>query len=64
MDEKFMTVDELAKTLRVPKSWVYGKTRETGPESIPRLRVGKYNRFLEADVLRWLQEKNEGAGNG
>ena len=26
---------ELSEKLKVPKSWVYGKTRETGPGSIP-----------------------------
>ena len=57
MDGKFLTVEELAKTLRVPVSWVYGQTRKTEPGSIPKLRVGKYIRFVKEDVLAWLQER-------
>jgi len=29
--QDFLTVDELAEKLKVPKSWVYSRTRETGP---------------------------------
>jgi len=41
----FLTIDEMAETLKVPKSWLYSRTRETGPGSIPRIKVGKYIRF-------------------
>lgn len=59
--EDLLTVSELAATLKVKDSWVYGETRKTGPGSIPRLRVGKYLRFLLQDVLIWLKDKqNEG----
>jgi excisionase family DNA binding protein len=59
--EDLLTVSELATTLKVKESWVYGETRKTGAGSIPRLRVGKYLRFLLQDVLTWLKDKqNEG----
>lgn len=51
------TVSELAQVLKVPKSWVYAKTRETGPNSIPRIKVGKYLRFEIDQVLNWLKNK-------
>ena len=56
-DEKLLTVEELAEILRVPKSWVYAQTRETGPGSIPRVRVGKYRRFELSKVREWLEKK-------
>ena len=56
-NESFLTVKELAKVLRVPKSWVYTRTRETGPGAIPRIVVGKYRRFILRDVLNWLEKK-------
>jgi excisionase family DNA binding protein len=54
--EDFHTVNELANVLKVPKSWVYARTRETGPGSIPRIKVGKYLRFEINKVLDWLRE--------
>ena len=62
MTEQLLTVDELAETLKTPKSWVYGKTRETGPDAIPRLKVGKYLRFRLDDVFQWLEKRNEARG--
>lgn len=59
MDQDFLTVDEMAERLKVPKSWLYSRTRETAPDSIPRIKVGKYIRFVEADVMKWLKKQNE-----
>ena len=59
-----ITVDELAEILKVPKSWVYGKTRETGLGFIPRVRVGKYLRFEWDAVQRWLDKKQSEGGRG
>ena len=59
MNQNFLTIGELAKLLKVPKSWLYSRTRETGPETIPRVKVGKYIRFVEADVMEWLKRKQE-----
>ncbi len=50
-----LTVEELAKQLRVPNSWVYSRTRLKGPDTIPAIRVGKYLRFRLADVLSWME---------
>ena len=54
-----MTVDELAKFLKVPKSWIYSRTREKGSDSIPRVPCGKYIRFRLNEVLEWLDKQNE-----
>jgi excisionase family DNA binding protein len=52
---ELITVVELAYRLKVPKSWVYGKTREKGPEAIPRIQTGKYIRFEYEKVIDWLE---------
>lgn len=52
------TVDELAERWKVHKSWVYSKTRETGHGSIPRIKVGKYIRFVPKDADEWLRKQN------
>ena len=59
MIQDFLTIDELAEKLRVRKSWLYSRTRETGPESIPKVKVGKYIRFVESEVIGWLKRQNE-----
>ncbi len=59
MNDYFLTVDELAKSLNVPKSWIYSRTRETGPDAMPSIKVGKYCRFVLDDVLNWLKKQNE-----
>ena len=58
-DNSFLTIDEMAETLKVPKSWLYSRTRETGPGTIPRLKVGKYIRFEYQAVMDWLRKQNE-----
>ena len=52
---ELITVDELADRLKVPKSWVYGKTMYKGPDAIPRIKAGKYIRFDYAKVIDWLE---------
>ncbi len=58
-DRKLLTVEELAQNLRVEKSWVYARTRETGNNTMPRLKVGKYLRFVMGDILKWLECQNQ-----
>ena len=59
MNQNLLTVDELSESLNVPKSWVYSRTRETGPDAMPSIKVGKYCRFVLDDVLNWLKKQNE-----
>lgn len=58
MNDNLLTVDELAKRLKVPKSWIYSRTRQTGPGTIPKINIGKYIRFPESKVFAWLEEQN------
>ena len=57
--EELMTVSEIAEFLKVPVSWVYERTRRTGIERIPHLKLGKYLRFSVSEVKSWLQEQQE-----
>ncbi len=57
--QELLNIDELSEKLKVQKSWLYSRTRETGPGAIPRIRVGKYIRFDLDEVLRWLERQNE-----
>ena len=55
---KFWGVDNLADYLDVPKTWIYDRTRENGPEVIPHMKFGKYVRFNPESPTfqKWLQE--------
>jgi len=57
MIRNLLSVDEMAETLKVPKSWLYSRTRKTGPGTIPNIRVGKYIRFELEKVLNWLEKQ-------
>jgi excisionase family DNA binding protein len=58
-EHDLLTIDEMAEWLKVPKSWLYSRTKETGPEAMPRVKVGKYIRFIETEVMEWLRNRNE-----
>lgn len=59
MNHEYLTVEELAEKLRVPKSWIYGQTRQTDLGSMPRIKVGKYLRFRLEDVMAWLERQQD-----
>ena len=54
-----LTISEMAERLKVHKSWIYRRTEERGPWSIPRMKVGKYLRFNEAEAMAWLNRVSE-----
>jgi hypothetical protein len=45
---------------RVPKSWVYEKTRGRSRDPLPVMRIGKYMRFHWPEIVVWLQAHAEG----
>lgn len=45
-------VEETAAFLKVPKSWVYDRTRRG---AIPLRRLGKYVRFDLAEIAAWAK---------
>jgi excisionase family DNA binding protein len=54
-DHCFLTVQEVARLLPVPVSWVYGRVRERCTEPLLGYRVGKYWRFREQEVVAWVK---------
>ena len=52
---ELLTVADIAALLKVPVSWVYGRTRRRGADRIPHFKLGKYLRFSEPEVLAWLR---------
>ena len=62
MQQDLITLNELAEKLKVKPSWVYSRTRETGPGSIPKIRIGKYLRFRLDEVMNWIEEKQDKEG--
>jgi excisionase family DNA binding protein len=54
VSEQLLTPEELAGRLKVPKSWVYEKTRSRSRDPLPVLRIGRYMRFHWPDVAEWL----------
>jgi excisionase family DNA binding protein len=59
--DHFLTVQEVAKLLQVPVSWVYGRTRRRSIERIPGYRLGKYWRFRQKEVLAWVESHGRDA---
>ncbi len=57
MEQELLTVEELAGLLKVPRSWVYQKTRGRGLDRLPHIKLGKYLRFEEAAVQAWLDRQ-------
>ena len=55
---ELITVQELAKKLKVPVSWVYQRTR-LGQEAIPHVKMGKYVRFDWDEVVEFLEDKTD-----
>ena len=56
--DELITVQDLAKRLNVPVSWIYQRTRR-GQHRIPHIKLGKYVRFNWLQVIQFLQENNQ-----
>ncbi len=55
--DNLLTLEDLAKKLKVNKRAIYKFTRETGPGAIPKLRVGKRLYFEPDAVFKWMDGK-------
>ncbi len=56
--EKLLSIEDLAEALQVKKSWLYRRNMESGPDAIPKIRLGKYVRYSMSDVEKWIEKKN------
>ena len=55
-----LTVEDVAKLLKVSRSWVYEHTRSRGlprAERLPHIKLGKYIRFDVRAVRAFLEKK-------
>ena len=50
--ENLLTVEDVARLLAVPKSWVY-QHAEAG--TLPSRKIGKYRRFVPAEITEFLE---------
>ncbi|MDD5006426.1 MAG: helix-turn-helix domain-containing protein [Candidatus Omnitrophica bacterium] len=58
--KEFLTIDEMAARLKVKKSWLYTRTKQTGKDAIPRIKLGKYLRFNPGAVMEWIEKQYGG----
>lgn len=56
LEERLVTVGEMAKILKVSTSWLYQRTR-LGTEAIPHIKVGRGIRFDPGEVITFLRAK-------
>lgn len=54
MADSLMTVEEVAKYLKVEESTVYTWARE---RRIPAMKIGRFWRFRKEDIEKWLEER-------
>jgi excisionase family DNA binding protein len=54
---QLLDIEGCADMLQVKKSWIYDKTRKG---EIPHIKMGKYLRFDENQLSKWLKEKSPG----
>jgi excisionase family DNA binding protein len=58
----WLTIAEAAGLIRVPKSWLYERTRTN---TIPHLKLGKYLRFDRDELVAWSRQfRRDGRGPG
>jgi excisionase family DNA binding protein len=58
----WLTIDEAAALIRVPKSWLYERTRTN---TVPHVKLGKYLRFDQQEFLTWARQfRRDGRGRG
>jgi excisionase family DNA binding protein len=57
MDNRFLTIGELADALGVSRSWLYQQVER---DRIPHYRLGRAIRFDDAQVREWLHETSYG----
>jgi len=58
-DGSLLTVEEVARLLRVPKSWVYEHIRPERGDPLPSVKLGKYVRFETSALREWLERQRK-----
>jgi excisionase family DNA binding protein len=58
---QILTLEELAKRLKVSERWVYEKSRSRCQNPLPTIRIGRYLRFDWTSVSAWLRQQERAA---
>jgi excisionase family DNA binding protein len=53
--EYLLTPEEAAEILRVKLSWLYQRTRRRTQDRIPFVKIGRYLRFREQDLVAYIE---------
>ena len=61
VEDDLLTVDEAARYLHVPLSWVYEHARTGSGDRLPVIKVGKYLRFDRRDLRAYIDAKRTAA---
>jgi excisionase family DNA binding protein len=57
--DRLLDATEVAELLGVPISWVREHTRSG---AVPCVELGRYRRYVEADVRAWVESLKTGGG--
>jgi excisionase family DNA binding protein len=57
--DRLLDAHEAAELLHVPVSWVREETRQG---HLPHVKLGRYRRYLRADLLEWVEGLKGGSG--
>jgi excisionase family DNA binding protein len=52
---RYLTVEEVAEVLGVPKTFIYRRTCRGHPDALPSYRFGGHLRFLPSDIEDWIE---------
>ena len=55
--EHLLTPEEAAEILRVKLSWLYQHTRRRTQDRVPFVKVGRYLRFREQDLVAYIESR-------
>lgn len=59
-NQELLTIEEMAAHLKVPRSWLYSRTRIKDSD-FPVIHVGKYCRFRSVEsVMTWIAKQSQG----
>ena len=56
-DDALLTVQDAARFLKVPISWVYEHVRPDSQDRLPVVKIGKYVRFNRRDLQMYIEAK-------
>jgi excisionase family DNA binding protein len=59
MGISLLNADQVARMLGVPKSWVYEQSRRG---RIPTVNLGRYRRYREDAISKWIEEREAAEG--